>query len=181
MHSLTIGLFSIIALIVLGYFYFGSCKSPKVTEDIVSYDEKQLMFKDALAMSKISEFIYNVFDNRYRVIIDLINNTVYVAKLREGLIKANTSATLDLKTREVVSDGVSDSNMLNLLDVAKGENMFGIYDSVFGIDSLRGIRGSNVHTHTNLCTLTDGTVFSFNGEKLIKILRGSCVVESIRY
>ena len=180
MHSLTIGLFSIIALIVLGYSYFGSLKPPKVT-DIASYDEKQFMFKDALAMSKISEFIYNVSDNRYRVIIDLINNTVYVTKLRGGLIKANTSATLDLKTREVVSDGVSDSNMLNLLAVVTGENMFGIYDSVFGIDSLRGIRGNTVHTHNNLCTLTDGTSFSFDGEKLIKISRGSCVVESIRY
>lgn len=185
MNSLTIGLIVFIFVIVVltmlfGYSYFGSLKTSEAT-DISRYNERQLVFKDALAMSKISDFIYSVSDNRYHVIIDLVNNTVYVAKLRAGLIKAHTSVTLDLKTRKFVSEGTPDSSMLDMLDVAKGENMYDIYDSVFGISDLRGTRGDTAHTHTSLCTLTDGTAFSFDGEKLFRISRGSYVVENIRY
>ena len=185
MNSLTIGLIVFIFVIVVltmlfGYSYFGSLKTSEAT-DISRYNERQSVFKDALAMSKISDFIYSVSDNRYHVIIDLVNNTVYVAKLRAGLIKAHTSVTLDLKTRKFVSEGTPDSSMLDLLDVAKGENMYDIYDSVFGISALWGIREDTAHTHTSLCTLTDGTAFSFDGEKLFRIFRGNYVVENIRY
>lgn len=126
------------------------------------------------------DFKGNATDNDAYGLLSKVHSTDMYS-IFDGLIKAHTSVTLDLKTRKFVSEGTPDSSMLDLLDVAKGENMYDIYDSVFGISALWGIREDTTHTHTSLCTLTDGTAFSFDGEKLFRISRGSYVVENIRY
>lgn len=105
-------------------------------------------------------------------------------KFDTGIIfrKGNT-AKLDLVTHKIdFIDGDNyDYRVYNFLSGISGDDMFSIYDSVFGISALRGTRGDTAHTHTSLCTLTDGTAFSFDGEKLFRISRGSYVVENIRY